>query len=310
MRGGASVGRVPFCAWDLGAELGEGPVWHDGRLLFVDIKGRRIHRFDPATGEQKSWPTPEPVGFALPAADGALVVGLKSGLHRFRPETGLCSVLTAVEPEELGNRLNDAAVDDAGYLWFGAMHDAETEPSGGLYRLDDDGVCRRRDEGYIVTNGPAFSPDGRTLYHTDTLGQVIYAFDRDGAGSLSGKRIFVRIEERGVYPDGPVVDSEGCVWTGLFGGWGVRRYDPAGALMDEIRLPCSRATKLAFGGPDLTTMFITTAWLGLSPEQRVREPLAGGLFQVAAGVAGRPSMPIRHGVGRRTPTHNDEVIPR
>jgi xylono-1,5-lactonase len=282
----------------LGAELGEGPAWHQDRLWFVDIKGPRVHCFTPADGTRHSWEAPAPVGFVLPVAGGGFIAGLKSGLHRFDPGTGAFTLLTTVEPAEWGNRLNDGAVDPSGHLWFGSMHDPEETASGALYRLDPDGTPRARDSGYIVTNGPAFSPDGRTLYHTDTLGQVIHAFDLDGSGAVTGKRDFVRIETPGICPDGPIVDAEGCVWTGLFGGWGVRRYAPSGELIGEIRLPCSRVTKAAFGGPDMRTLFMTTAWLGLSEAARAEEPLAGGLFSVRVDVPGLPTTVIRHGLGK------------
>ena len=121
----------------------------------------------------------------------------------------------------------------------------------------------RRDPGYVVTNGPAESPDGRTLYHTDTLAGVIYAFDRAGDGSLTNKRVFARIEAGEGYPDGPIVDAEGCVWTGVFGGWGLQRYSPSGELLTTLRLPCSAVTKAAFGGDDLRTLYITTAHVAL-----------------------------------------------
>lgn len=284
------------CLWNIGAELGEGPVWHQNRLWFVDIKGPRIHRIDPASGERRNWDAPEPIGFLLPTTQGDFIAGLKSGLHRFVPEAGTFTPMVEVESKDLDNRLNDGAVDASGHLWFGSMHDPETHASGALYRLDADGKPRVRDTGYIVTNGPTFSPDGRTLYHTDTLGQLIYAFNVDDAGALSGKRVFVRIEEPGVYPDGPIVDAEGCLWTGLFGGWGIRRYAPDGALLRTISLPCSRVTKCAFGGAGAQTLFITTARLGLSAEGLAAEPLAGGLFTIDVSVPGLSANLVAHGL--------------
>ena len=285
------------CVWPVGAVLGEGPVWSaaEQAVWFVDIKGLAIHRFHPASGSKQSWKAPDRVGFVVPTGDGSMIAGLKTGLHRFNPETGNFTLLHVVEPHTPNNRLNDAFVDSEGFLWFGSMDDTEEDPSGALYQLGAEG-CIRRDPGYVVSNGPAESPDGRTLYHTDTLAGIIYAFDRARNGQLSNKRVFVRIPAGGGYPDGPTVDAEGCLWTGLFGGWGLKRFSPDGKLLDEIRLPCSAVTKATFAGNDLKTLYITTAHVALSPEERMQQPLAGGLFRTRVSVPGLPQGIVTHGL--------------
>lgn len=285
------------CVWPLGAVLGEGPLWSatEQALWFVDIKGPAIHRYHPPSGGRRSWPAPARVGFLALTCDGGMLAGLKTGLHRFNPDTGNFTLLHVVEPHAPNNRLNDGFVDSEGFLWFGSMDDTEEEPSGALYQLGPEG-CIRRDPGYVVTNGPAESPDGRTLYHTDTLAGIIYAFDRARNGQLSNKRVFVRIPAGGGYPDGPIVDVEGCVWTGVFGGWALQRYSPAGKLLDEIRLPCSAVTKAAFADDDLRTLYITTAHVALSPEERQQQPLAGGLFRARVAVPGLPQGIVSHGL--------------
>lgn len=285
---------APQCVLEAGCELAEGPVWRESAVWFVDIKGLRIHRYDPATGAARSWPAPAQPGFIAPVADGGWIAGLKTGLHRFDPATGRLELMTVVEDASLGNRLNDGFVDADGRLWFGSMHDGETASSGALYRLDRGGLTRV-DDGYCITNGPAVSPDGRTLYHTDTLKKLIYAFDLAADGELSGRRVFAAIEDGAGYPDGPAVDAEGCVWTGLFGGWGVRRYSPAGEVVDFVRFPCANVTKLAFGGPELKTVYATTAWKGLNPAERAAQPLAGGLFAFDVDTPGLPQHDVRHG---------------
>jgi sugar lactone lactonase YvrE len=191
-----------------------------------------------------------------------------------------------VEPAYPANRLNDGAVDQRGRLWFGSMDDDEQKPSGMLYRFDR-GCLTAMDSDYVITNGPAFSPDGRILYHTDTLARRIYAFDLREDGSLADKRVFVEIEEGAGYPDGPVVDQEGCLWTGLFGGWGARRYTPRGRLLQTIGFPVANVTKLAFGGVDLTTVYATTARKGLDAAALGSQPLAGGLFRFQADTPGQ-----------------------
>jgi sugar lactone lactonase YvrE len=285
------------CVWPIAAELGEGPLWSasEQAVWFVDVKGCFIHRFHPGSGEKRSWPTPARIGFLAPTRTGFLIAGLKSGLHRFNPETGNFTLLHVVEPHAPNNRLNDGYVDSEGFLWFGSMDDNEEEPSGALYQLCETG-CVTRDPGYIVTNGPAESPDGHTLYHTDTMAGIIYAFDRTRAGTLSNKRVFVRLPAASGHPDGPIVDVEGCLWTGVFGGWGLQRYSPGGELLQTIRLPCANVTKAAFGGDDLRTLYITSAWVALDAEQRKQQPLAGGLFKAHVDVPGPPQGTVSHGI--------------
>lgn len=285
------------CVWPVGAELGEGPFWSaaEEAVWFVDIKGNRIHRYHEASGQTQSWDTPPDPGFVLPTRDGALVVGLKAGLHRFDPKSGELTRFQDVEPNAPHNRLNDGYVDAEGYLWFGSMDDFETDATGALYQLTKRGL-RKRDEGYVITNGPCVSPDGRTLYHTDTLKKEIYAFTKKRDGDLSGKRLFAEIEDGDGYPDGPACDSHGTLWTGLYGGWGLNRYTPDGQLVGKLKLPVANVTKAAFGGKDLRTLYITTAWKGLTAEQRAEQPLAGGLFRVRVDVPGLFQSTIAHGL--------------
>ena len=287
---------TPECVWALGAELGEGPLWsaRDEALWFVDIKQKRIHRYEPITGNKQSFDAPAAPGFLVPLPDGQFIAGLKTGLHTFNPLTGRFTLRHTVEPHQPDNRLNDGAVDPSGHLWFGSMHDAEEHPTGSLHRLEDGGP-REVDPGYVITNGPAFSPDGRTLYHTDTLQRVIHAFDCTPDGLLSNKRVFVTIEDGAGHPDGPTVDSEGCLWTGLFGGWSVRRYSPRGEFLMDVRFPCANVTKIAFGSSELRTGFVTTAWKGLDRQARAAQPLAGGLFRFRVDVPGLPSREVLHG---------------
>ena len=279
---------APDCIWPLAAKLGEGALWCDGAFWFTDIKLKKIHHLDPASGARQSWDAPGQIGFIAPLATGGFIAGLQGSLQHFDPATGAFAPIIAVEADRPGNRLNDGAVDAAGRLWFGSMEDAEENATGVLYCFEK-GRLRAADTGYLVTNGPTFSPDGRTLYHTDTLRKEIYAFDCAADGSLSNKRLFVRIEDGAGYPDGPVMDAEGYLWTGLFGGWEVRRYSPAAKLVQSIRFPVSCITKIAFRGPDLTDVYATTAWKALDEAGRAKEPLAGGVFHFRSAVPGLPA---------------------
>lgn len=275
------------CIWPLAAQLGEGPTWRaaDGTLWFVDILAGRIHCWSERTGEQRSFTAPELTAFVFPATDGRFLCGLRSGLYLFDPSTGSFDRRVRVDAEHRDNRLNDGYVDATGRLWFGTMDNNHREPTGSLYRYDGQQL-QRMDTGYVITNGPAMSPDGRVLYHVDTLQQCVFAFDVDAAGGLASKRLFVTIAEPGIYPDGPTVDSEGHVWIALYGGWGVRRYSPDGRLLETITLPVAQCTKVAFGGPDLKTLYVTTAAGGLSATELAQQPLAGGVFRVRVDVAG------------------------
>jgi D-xylonolactonase len=276
------------CVWPLGAELGEGPVWiaAERAVYFVDIKGRRVHRLHIDSGEQASWDAPAQPGFIVPLAAGGFVCGLQDGLHHFDPVTGAFRLLSPVEAHLAENRINDGHVGADGRLWFGTMHDAEADNTGSLYSWTGDGDLLAHDHDYGVTNGPAISPDGRTLYHTDSLAREVYAFDLAADGTLSNKRLFVRPEHG--HPDGMAVDAEGCLWVALFGGWGIERYSPTGKAIGKVALPCANVTKLAFAGDDLRTVYATTAWLSLSPAQRAGQPLAGGLFRFGVDTPGLP----------------------
>jgi D-xylonolactonase len=286
----------PECIGDLRCELGEGALWspRDQSVWFVDIKGHRIHRL---RGEEwRTCDAPEQVGFVVPVADGGWIAGLQSGLARFDPDSGRFDKLAPPEDHGPAERLNDGHVDVHGRLWFGTMNNAEEGRAGKLYRLCPDGRSRVQDRGYAIANGPATSPDGRVLYHTDTLDRVIYAFDVAEDGTLSNKRPFVRIERTGAHPDGPVVDGEGCLWTALFGGWGFERYSPAGELLGYVRLPVPNVTKGAFGGAEFKTLYATTARLHMDEAARAAHPLAGGLFRVEVAVQGLPQNEVREGV--------------
>lgn len=293
------TGASAHCLWPLAAELGEGPLWHaaEQRLYFVDIKGRAIHRCAADGSARRSWPAPRQVGFVQPLAvdsGGGLVAGLQGGLHRFVPARGSFELLRAIEPGRPGNRLNDACVDGAGRLWFGSMDDAEAAPSGSLYSLSGDGELSAHDSGIAITNGPCTSPDGRTLYHTDTLARAVHAFDLGADGRLGNKRLHITLEGSG-WPDGSTVDAEGCLWVAVFGGWRVDRYSPRGERLSQVGLPCANVTKIAFGGADLRSVFVTTACKGLSAAERAAQPQAGGLFGFRSLVPGLPARPVAQG---------------
>jgi len=281
----------PRLVWDLQADLGEGPVWveRDRSLWLTDIKRQKIYRFDPASGEKKAWDAPEQVGFVLPAEGGGLIVGLQSGLHHFDPDGGAFSLIVEVDADLPDNRLNDGVVDPHGRIWFGTMDNSERAKNGAFYCFDRGELKRTALTGISITNGPAVSPEGDRLYWVDTLAGTISACDIEADGELGPSREVVYIMPAEGHPDGPTVDREGCIWISLYSGWEARRYSPDGALLERVRFPVSNITKLAFGGPDLRSVFATTARHLLKPEAIEQQPQAGGLFQFEADVAGVPS---------------------
>lgn len=292
-----TLSSEPVSICPVGATLGEGPVWigREQALYFVDIKQRLVHRFSPASGELDSWEAPAQAGWILPADDGGLLAGLQGGIHSFDPASGCFSLLAAVEADRPANRLNDACTDRSGRIWFGTMDDTERKPNGNYYRFERGRVIPTGLPSVGITNGPAISPDGRVLYHVDTIGGHVAACDVAGDGSLGPSRPFVTIPRGEGHPDGPTVDGEGCVWIALFAGWEARRYSPQGELLDTVRFPVANITKLAFGGDDLRTVYATTARLHLRPGDLDRQPEAGNLFAFRSAVPGLAVTPAAMG---------------
>lgn len=276
------------CVTDAQAVLGEGPTWaaREQALYWLDIKGRRLHRFDPVTHEAASWETPFRIGAIAPRAAGGFVGSSERGFVLVDPQAGRYDLIGDPEPDLPGNRANDGKLDRGGRFWAGTMDDAEQQRQGSLYRLDPDLTWRRHDSGYLVPNGPAFSPDGGVMYHTESSERTIFRFDLDASGAPSGKAVFAQFGGADGYPDGMAVDGEGCLWVAFWDGWCVRRLSRDGAVIGTIELPVQRPTACAFGGADLDQLFITSASVGLDSAARAVQPLAGGLFVTRPGVKG------------------------
>jgi len=264
--------------------LGEGPLWsvRRGALFWVDILAPALRSLDLESGVVSSWDMPEKIGWAIECAshDG-FMIGLKSGFARLDIETMHIQRIGHPEPDRPHNRMNDAKVDRAGHIWAGTMDDREVAASGALYRLDPALNWTRHDDGYGVTNGPAFSPNGATVYHTNTLDRTVFAFDLTDEGTLANKRVFLRFDDSWGYPDGMCTDADGGIWIAHWGGSRVSRFTPDGRLDRSIALPASQITSCAFGGAALDRMFVTSAAIGVETE-----PLAGALFEVDSGQRG------------------------
>jgi len=272
--------------------LGEGPIWHpdEQALYWVDLLNRRVYRYRPTTGKPDAFEASVAITVLGLRAAGGWVAATTDGFAFW--DSGRREVELIVNPEAhlAYTRFNDGAVDCAGRFWAGTMNKDIEDPSvtdGSLYRLDPDGSCHKMGAGFTVANGIGWSLDHRTMYFADTLRSVIYAYDFDPVGgTIENRRPFAQVSPEEGYPDGLTVDSEGCVWSALWGGWKVVRFDPAGRAVDEVRLPASNVSSCAFGGPDLHDLYVTSAWESLSAEERKQQPLAGDLFRVRLPVGG------------------------
>ena len=216
------------CVHDAKSLLGEGPFWDvaDQRLYWVDIKRRLIHRFDPATGKDESWLTPEDIGSLAVREHGGLVVALKSGFYFYDLDTGNATPVALPADHAGHNRFNDGKTDRQGRFWAGSMDDNEKQPSGGLFRLNHNSQCERFVDGIICSNSLCWSPDSRVMYYADSWQRTVWAWDFDSeTGTISNRRIFVNLSPAEGVPDGATVDAEGSVWLALWDGWQIKRYD-------------------------------------------------------------------------------------
>ena len=249
---------------DVQCALGESPVWwkEAGVLVFVDIVGRRLHRFEPRSGRHEIAAVEEDIGCVAPAKGGGYVAGLRSGIWLLDAAGARVRQLAANPENPATNRFNDGRVDPRGRYLAGTLDEPKAGGRAGLYRCDRRGLAQLSD-GIMTSNGLAFSPNGRILYFSDTPRYVIYRFDYDpDTGAAENRRVFVRIEptstDRG-RPDGAAVDVEGCYWSSLYEGARIRRYDPDGKMMADYPVPARNTTMPAFGGADMKTLFVTTA---------------------------------------------------
>ncbi|MFC0548058.1 SMP-30/gluconolactonase/LRE family protein [Kutzneria chonburiensis] len=264
------------------ATLGEGPTWDTSTstLLWVDILGSAVHRYDPGRGTDSVLPTPQHVGAAKPRAAGGLIANLRDGVALLDADGGQRWL---VYWEREGLRGNDAAVDGAGRLWAGTMRYDTAEGGGWLARVEPDGAAKVLLDDVTISNGIAWSPDNALMYYIDTPTSRVDVFDYDLAtGSATDRRPLCTVEGS---PDGMCVDADGCLWVAVWGGSAIRRYTPEGKLDREVPLPVSQPTACAFGGPDFTDLYVTTAREGLeNPEE-----LAGSLLVLPGFGVGLPS---------------------
>ena len=278
---------------DVTAVLGEGPYWRpdDDCLLWVDIHRGLMHLTRVADGETITAELGE-VSAAFPALGGGILTagGNRLTLRAMRPGDGWTGRTIAEVPSREGVRFNDAAVDPAGRVWVGSMHTGEIEPLGELYRLDPGGQLTPVIRGATVSNGIGWSPDGSRMYYADSPTRQIDVFDYIPAtGELFERRVFADLSHVEGFPDGLTVDADGCVWVAMWNGGALRRFTPHGQQDAVVPLPVSRPTSCAFGGPNMSELYVTTASIDLTDAERAAQPLAGRLLRLRPGPVGLPS---------------------
>jgi sugar lactone lactonase YvrE len=282
---------VPELIVDARCAVGEGPIWDAQRaaLLWVDIPAGRVHRHIPVDGTTDSAMVGQPVGAVVPRASGELLLALRDGiatLPAFDADAAP-ELLVPIESDRPENRSNDGKCDPQGRFWIGTMAEPPTPGAGSLYRLDADFTLTRVLESTTISNGLGWSPDGTRMYFIDSPTHRVDMLDFDPSnGDVSGRRLLVSTPELLGLPDGMAVDAEGGLWVAFWGGGVLRRYTPDGKLDAEIVFPAAQVSSCAFGGDDLGDLYVTTAAIGLSEEERRDTPHAGGLFRVRPGVRG------------------------
>jgi sugar lactone lactonase YvrE len=278
-------------AVDAKNRLGEVPVWDvaEQALYWVDIEGRKLFRLDPASGAVRAWTFAERIGSFALRRQGGLVCAFESGFAFFDPTSGAIESIARPEAMIRRNRFNDGKCDRAGRFWAGTMDDRLTEHTGSLYRLDADRTVHRMDGAIGISNSLAWSPDDRIFYFADTMDGAIYAYDFDAAsGSIANKRVFATTADQPGSPDGSTIDAEGFLWNAQWDGWRLVRYAPGGHVDRVVDLPIQKPTSCMFGGPDLRTLYVTSAIWDLGAEALATQPWAGGVLALDVGVAGLP----------------------
>ena len=279
------------CVVEAQNKLGEVPVWDvaEQALYWVDIEGALLQRYHPATNAVRRWEMPERLCALALREKGGLVIALASGFAFFDPETGAIQRLAAPEAHLPGNRMNDGKCDRRGRFWAGTMDDSLKNQTAALYRLDADLSCHQMETGIGISNSLAWSPDNRTFYYADTLVKTIFAYDFDiDSGTIRNRRVFADCRHMPGAPDGSTIDAEGYLWNAHWDGWKLVRYAPDGRIDREVKLPVQKPTSCMFGGPDLSTLYVTSAIWDHSAEDLKSQPRAGGLFALDVGVRGLP----------------------
>lgn len=277
------------------ALLGEGPSWDCSAevLYWVDVLRPAVFRWQPGAGQTAIWPCAGTVGCVVPRQSGGLVIASEGQFQALDTDGGTFTTLAVAEVDMPQNRFNDGKVDARGRLWAGTIDRMTQLPTGSLYRLDTALQVSRMETGVICSNGLGWSPDDRTMYFTDSMIRTIWAYDFDSvSGEIENRRTIATLPASDGVPDGLAVDAQGYIWSAIWDGWRIIRYAPDGRIDREIPMPVQRPSSCMFGGPNLSTLYVTSACADLKADELSRGPLAGALFGLDVGVAGLPQVPF------------------
>jgi sugar lactone lactonase YvrE len=282
--------RSPFeCVLDIKASLGECPTWSvdEQALYWVDINAPSLNRFDPHTGDNSAWSMPEAIGSFALREGGGFVAALRDGIWFVDSDGKVRRKIADAPYDPAHHRFNDGRADPQGRFWAGSMNEQRDASTAKLYRLDADLALIPMISGITISNGLAWSPDSRTMYHADTTTRTISAWEFDPlTGDVANRRMFAQFSAETDWPDGGAVDREGCYWSAFYRGGKVVRISSRGEILAEFPLRAMCPTMCAFGGPDLKTLYVTTARQRRSTEELSRLPQSGGIFAMRVDVPG------------------------
>ena len=278
------------CLYRSNFSLAESPLWvpEEKLLYWVDINGPTINCLNPINGTFNFWRCHTQIGCVARAKNSELIAALKDGIYNFRPETGKFAKIVDPEPNKPENRLNDGKIDKTGRFLVGSMNDGNPDnPSGSLYQLSLNNKLSLLLDQIRIPNSIAWSPEGDIMYFSDTRAQTIWSFRYNcETGKISHRKTFAKFSRLEGRPDGATIDKEGYLWCAEYGGGKIIRFDPKGRLDSEITVPATNVTSCTFGGPNFSTLYITTASQRLTPEQKLLQPLAGSIFSCELNIGG------------------------
>lgn len=276
--------------YEIKALLGEGAIWNykTHELLWVDIEGKTLNRYDAKNKKNNSVKVPSRIGTVVPVNSTEAVVALEDGIYLIDVASGKIGQISNIESDKVNNRFNDGKCDPNGNLWVGSMVMKKSNYTAALYKVEGNGKTTKMLDGIKISNGIVWTSDKKTMYYIDTPTHKIMAYDFDSKNStISNGRVAVEVNTQIGYPDGMAIDEEGMLWVGLWNGNAVGRFNPqTGKLIQKIEVPAHNVTACAFGGKNLEILYITTASVDMTDEEQKKYPLAGSLFSVKPGVKG------------------------
>lgn len=277
-------------AYEVKALLGEGAIWNykTDELYWIDIEGKQLHIYHPKTNQNRSFPTASHIGTVVPKNNDEVLIALVDGIHTMNVNSGQTEVFAHMTDLLPNARLNDGKCDPSGRLWVGSMDWQQAQGQAKLFSIQSDGSVLTKMDGVTISNGIVWTKDKKTMYYIDTPTSQIKAYDYDNAtGAITNERVAVDIPVDLGYPDGMTIDEDDMVWVGMWNGNAVIRCNPkTGVVLQKIEVPAHNITSCAFGGPNLETLYITTATVDMTDEELTKYPLAGSIFKVNPGVKG------------------------